>query len=121
MVKKKNVSEYTADELEVVRRPTEEQEFTLDAYRNDAVISVYISDNTMLTKFKKLMKAAPENYKLKSIQWDTKGNPTGYFFEMRADLLRFGTGKTTRVYTEEEKRAAAERLKEYRNKARNKT
>lgn len=110
MEKKKNITDYTADELEAVKCDVGEQEFTISTYRGEAALTVYISDNTMLTRFKKLMAAAPGEYKLKDIQWDKDGNPTGYFFEMPTRWLSFRSKDIKVELTEEQKRERAQRL-----------
>ena len=71
----------------------EEQEITITRYRDDPVYQVFISDNTMLTKIKRVMKAAPEGYiKAWEGSKDLEGNVTGYFFEINDRCIAFKPG-----------------------------
>ena len=109
-MQRKPISEYTADDLEVMEVAGEEQETTISWYRRDAVASVYTSDNTMLTKMKKLM-AKSSDCKLKNITWSKDGEPTGYFFEVP---VRFVKVLKPKEVSEEQRAALSERLKAMR-------
>ena len=99
----------TADEIISVKCDAEEQETTFTISRGDEFITVYCCDNTMLTKFKKLVKSNPDDYKCRPSNLDKNGVPTGYFITFPADLLSFRKGKKT--MSEEQKQAASMRFK----------
>ena len=106
-MQRKPISEYTADDLGIMNVVGDEQETTISWYRRDAVASVYTSDNTMLTKMKKLMAKSPD-CKLKNITWSKDGEPTGYFFEVP---VRFVKVLKPKEVSEEQIAALSERLK----------
>ena len=59
--------------------------------------SVYVSDNTMLTKLKRLMMRAPEgSVKCWVAGKNSNGQPTGYFFELAPKCVAFTLGTKTR-------------------------
>ena len=103
---KKPVTEYTADELDAVDCAADEQEITMAAYRSDDTVDVWISDNTMLTKMKKMMAKFPDDYKLVDITWTKDGTPAGYRFSMPKRLLRFPTPPREMSAEEKAQRAA---------------
>lgn len=106
-MERKPISEYTADDLGIMDVTGEEQETTISWYRRDAVASVYTSDNTVLTKMKKLMAKSPD-CKLTNIAWSKDGEPTGYFFEVP---VRFVKVLKPKEVSEEQRIALSERLK----------
>lgn len=109
-MQRKPISEYTADDLGIMDVAGDEQETTISWYRRDSVASVYTSDNTMLTKMKKLM-AKSLDCKLKNITWSKDGEPTGYFFEVP---VRFVKVLKPKEVSEEQRAALSERLKAMR-------
>lgn len=114
-MQRKPISEYTADDLGIMDVAGDEQETTISWYRRDSVASVYTSDNTMLTKMKKLMAKSPD-CKLKDITWSKDGEPTGYFFEVP---VRFVKVLKPKEVSEEQRVALSERLKAMREAAQN--
>ena len=106
-MQRKPISEYTADDLGIMDVAGDEQETTISWYRRDAVAVVWTSDNTMLTKMKKLMAKSPD-CKLKNITWSKDGEPTGYFFEVP---VRFVKVLKPKEVSEEQRAALSERLK----------
>lgn len=109
-MQRKPISEYTADDLGIMDVAGDEQETTISWYRRDAVASIYTSDNTMLTKMKKLMAKSPD-CKLTNIAWNKDGEPTGYFFEVP---VRFVKVIKPKEVSEEQRAALSERLKAIR-------
>lgn len=99
----KDVSLYTADELENVSATTDEQEVAITAYRDDDRFSVWVTDNIMLTKMKAGMKASPNEYRLEQVSWHRDGTVAGYEFSIPKNFLTFRTKDRKREYTEEEK------------------
>lgn len=112
-MQRKPISEYTADDLGIMDVAGDEQETTISWYRRDSVASVYTSDNTMLTKMKKLMAKSPD-CKLKNITWSKDGEPTGYFFEVPVRFVKVIKPKEA---SEEQRAALSERLKAMRETA----
>lgn len=112
-MQRKPISEYTADDLGIMDVAGDEQETTISWYRKDSVVSVYTSDNTMLTKMKKLMGKSGD-CKLKNITWSKDGEPTGYFFEVPVRFVKVSKPKEV---SEEQRAALSERLKAMRETA----
>ena len=112
-MQRKPISEYTADDLGIMDVAGDEQETTISWYRKDSVAFVYTSDNTMLTKMKKLMAKSPD-CKLKNITWSKDGEPTGYFFEVPVRFVKVSKPKEV---SEEQRAALSERLKAMRETA----
>lgn len=107
-MQRKPISEYTADDLGIMDVAGEEQETTISWYRRDAVASVYTSDNTMLTKMKKLMGKSGD-CKLKEISWNKDGKPVGYKFEVPVKFIKL---HSPRMLTDEQRAEMAERARE---------
>lgn len=97
----------------VVGLLSDEQEFTITASRNDKKITIYVSDNTFLTKVKRAFAANPTGWTGYMVK-NKEGNPTGYFFETSKKYLTLRTKDRTKELTEEQKAAVAERLKKSR-------
>ena len=75
--------------IEVTYIPKEEQETTITFYRGDEMIDVYSSDNTVITKLKKITKE--ENIKVLSV---SKNNTiTAGVFRIDRKQLSFRTNK----------------------------
>ena len=113
---KKAAAEYTPDELESVVCGAEEQETTITRYRGDEAWNVWVSDNTMLTKMKRLMAASPENCKLVRVAWNKDGTPAGYEFSVSKKCVKFSA---PRKITDEQRAALAERFAKSRGAASN--
>ena len=112
---KDNVKYLTVDEIVAVHSSIEEErEITLVKTDADKVWNVYVSDNKMLTKLKRVMKAAPEgSIKCRLAGKDANGFPTGYFFELPVDCVHFRAGKKKRKkpLTEEQRKAIGQRFR----------
>lgn len=85
--------------------------------------SVYVSDNTMLTKLKRLMKTAPEGYvKCWPAGKTSDGFASGYFFELNEKCISFKSGnrkpREKKVLTEEQKAERKAKFIERTRKAR---
>ena len=69
-----------AEVVDVISYPSEEQEFTFTAFRNDETISIYTSDSTMLTK---LLKVVPhDEVTILSV------SNTGFITSMKCELSK---------------------------------
>lgn len=102
------VAKYTVDDVVVIKGLSgEEQETTVQMSRTEDVAYVWTSENTMVTKIKKLMGRAPDQWKLVKISTNAAGEPVGYFFECPKKLVSF---RTLRAYDENDKAAIAARL-----------
>lgn len=92
MVEKKFITEI--DEIKSIRIDSDSREINLNKCPGEPW-HVYVSDNTMLTKLKKLMKRAPEgSVKCWVAGTNTAGIPTGYFFELDAKCIAFRAPKS---------------------------
>ena len=95
----------------------DEQETVITFMRGDKCIQIYTSDNTMLTKLRKLVGTDESMYKVKDVQYmkksedaDTERYPVGVTVEAPLNCLSLRAGKK-RELTEEEKEALRERMK----------
>lgn len=102
--------------------PASEQETCINWYRNDDTAEIYTTDNTMLTKLKKLISSAPENYEVLDIGYnstrDEDGNiikttPCSVTIKTPLKCISLRQGKE-RTYTEEERKALKERMSRIR-------
>ena len=100
-----------------MRTPIEEQETTIQMDRNSDVATVYTSDHTYITKLDKLVKNNPDQWMLVGISRIGE-DIVGKTYECPKRLVSFRSKTTTREreYTEEERRAIGERLKNARKK-----
>lgn len=104
----------TADEIISIHSTcVEEREISFVKTAVDDVWSVYVSDNSMLTKIKRAMKQ-PGGERIKC--WEAgrvDGFPTGYFFEMPAECISIRARKKTRKnpLTDEQRKAIGERFR----------
>lgn len=110
-MERKELKDYTADELEAVDASGDEQEVTITAYRSDERMNLWVSDNTMLTKVKRCMRANPEEWRLEQIAWNKEGTVAGYEFSFPKKYLSFRTKTTTYELTDEQKAERAARFK----------
>ena len=110
-MERKSVELYTADELESVDASSDEQEVTIAAYRSDERMSLWVTDNTMLTKVKRCMRANPEEWRLEQIAWHKEGTVAGYVFSFPKKYLSFRTKTTTYELTDEQRAERAARFK----------
>lgn len=97
----------------------QEQETTVNFYRNSDICTVYTSDSTVMTKLDKLVEnpKAP-HWKLKKEHRSQSGELVGKTYETHKRLISFRADISTRELTEEQKEAAAERMKEWQERKR---
>ena len=97
----------------ICRSCNEERETTICTIANEDEMKIYTSDNTMLTKLKKVMEANPLTVKCWCAGRNSNGDVTGYFFLMPKKHLsiRITAG---REVSEENKKLASERFKKLR-------
>lgn len=91
--------------LKVENTSTEEQETTIILERVSDRMSIYTSDNTMITKLNRLIKANPEEYIIEHT------DNTGSFVNAPASLLTLRAKTRVSTLTEEQRQAQAERIR----------
>ena len=95
--------------------PLEEQETIIQFNRTDKSATVYTSDSTMMTKLDKLCESAPEYYTLEK-QETIDGDVASKFYKLSdKKMISLRSKKVERVMTEEQKKIAAERMRNIRN------
>ena len=93
----------------------DEQETTINFSRTDKEAEVYTSDNTVLTKIKNIFSSDDCEWKLKNVVKDKKGNVVSVFFSVPKKLISLRAKTVKSSLTDEQKQAAAERLKDARS------
>lgn len=112
MVKQKKT--YTVDDLVAFpNNPLDEQETSIVFERNSDRMTIWTSDNTIVTKLRGLMTKSPEEYILRSIS-TYDGQPVAYEVEAPKEFLSFRSVRVTRTMTEEQRIANSERMKAMR-------
>ena len=91
------------------RVPVFEQEISINSMRDEKFATIYASDSTYITKLDELCKESPDMY---SLIEDT-GRGKKYLLKDKT-LISFRAKKTTRVMTDEQRKASAERLRKAR-------
>lgn len=95
--------------------PVTEQETVIQFNRDNKACTIWTSDSTMITKLDKLCKSSPNYYKEVKRTKTQDGEGAGKFYELTdKKMLSFRSSKVKRVLTEEQKAAAAERLRKVR-------
>lgn len=97
----------------------QEQETTVNFYRDSDICTVYTSDSTVMTKLDKLVEnpKAP-HWKLKEENKTSDGEVVGKTYITHKRLISFRANISTRELTEEQREAAAERMKKYQEQKR---
>ena len=95
--------------------PISEQETVIQFNREDKGCRIWTSDSTMITKLDKRCKLAPDYYTMTKLTRTQDGEVAGKYYEIKdKSLLSFRTLKVERVMSDEQKKAAAERLRKAR-------
>lgn len=98
-----------------------EQETSIIFMRDSDICEVYTSDSTVMTKFDKLVKSDKAPYwKLNAEYRLQTGELVGKTYQTHKRLISFWTDITTRELTNEQKEAAADRMKEWHEMKRQK-
>lgn len=97
------------EDIIAVRCDTEEQETTITYSRKESQVHIYTSDNTVLTKLKKLM-AKDDNIKCVEVTYNQNHEPTGYFFTGTKKNVGFKTTRNKKILTPEEKKIIRQRF-----------
>ena len=103
------------NDLVITGVSTDEQETTINYGRTDKEAEVYTSDNTVLTKIKNMFSSDDCEWKLKNVVKDRDGNVVGVFFIVPKKLISLRAKTVKSSLTDEQKQAAAERLKNARS------
>ena len=107
----KILKEYDLEDLTISGNASDESEVCVTALKSEDVADVYTSDNVYLTKFKKLVEANPDAWKITKIVERSDGTVSGVMLQIPKKCLSFRAGKESeRVYTEEQKTELKERL-----------
>lgn len=88
----------------------DEQETHVNFMRGDERAKIYTSDTTMMTKFNKLVELQDTEWKLESVSKLGNGEVIGKTYSCPINLLSFRTKSIKRDYSEEERKAIADRL-----------
>lgn len=105
-----NNKEYELEDLVVRGTAVEEQELTITAMRDEDFFETYTSDNTYLTKLKKMVAANPKDWQITAI-YESYGEITGVKFRAPKNFLSFRCANRVNTLSEEQKAINAERLK----------
>lgn len=109
MIFKKDVSEYTPDELEpVTDLGRHERESAWSAMEDEDFYDVYVTDNVVLSSLKQLMKKAPAYCYLRKVHWLVDGGVAGYSFKVSKKCIRW---QAPRVLSDEERQHRAALMK----------
>lgn len=96
-----------------------EQETTVSFMRDSDICTVYTSDTTVMTKLDKLAESEKSpHWKVKDEHRLQNGELIGKTYETHKRLISFRADITIREMTDEQREAAAERMKEWRDKKR---
>lgn len=107
----KILKEYDLEDLTISGNASDESEVCVTALKSEDVADVYTSDNVYLTKFKKLVEANPDAWKITQVVERSDGTVSGVMLQIPKKCLSFRAGKESeRVYTEEQKTELKERL-----------
>lgn len=89
-----------------------EQETVINFMRDSDKAIIYTSDTTMLTRLHKLVEKNPKEWK-QIDQGKSNGEIVSETFECPKKLISFRSSTASRVMTEEQRKAARERMKEW--------
>lgn len=101
----------TVDEMIAVRCSPEAQETTISMMRNENRVLIFTSDNTFITKLKRVMTKCPDNFKCSVSGYDRNNNPVGYFIEAPKKVLSIRTGSNKKCATSEQRAERAARMR----------
>ena len=102
------------NDLSITGVSADEQETTINYGRTDKEAEDYTSDNTVMTKIKNMFNSDDCEWKLKDVVKDQEGNIVGVFFIVPKKLISLRAKTVKSSLTDEQRRAAAERLKNAR-------
>jgi hypothetical protein len=107
----KVLREYDLEEFTISGNPSDEAEVCVTALRSEDVANIYTSDNVYLTKFKKLIEANPDAWKITQVVERSDGTISGVMLQALKKCLSFRAGKEAeRSLSEDQKAELRERL-----------
>ena len=107
----KTLKEYDLEELTISGNASDESEVCVTALKSEDVADVYTSDNVYLTKFKKLVEANPDAWKITKVVERPDGTISGVMLQAPKKCLSFRAGKEAeRSLSEDQKTELRERL-----------
>ena len=108
------------DDITATKCNTFEQETIIQISRNRGTASIWTSDNTQLTRIKRVMCKDPNSYVCTEVTKNKLGEVVGYAFECPKNLISYRTS-AKRSMSDEQRKRASERLKEYHKNREEKT
>ena len=107
----KALKEYDLEELAISGNTSDESEVCVTALKSEGFADVYTSDNSYLTKFKKLIEANPNAWKITQVVERSDGTVSGVMLQVPKRCLSFRAGKEAeRSLSEDQKAELRERL-----------
>ena len=107
----KTLREYDLEELTISGNASDESEVCVTALKSEDVADIYTSDNVYLTKFKKLVEANPDAWKITQVVERSDGTISGVMLRIPKRCLSFRAGKEVeRSLSEDQKEELRERL-----------
>lgn len=101
----------TADQITPVSIEVQCQETAINYLRNDLMASISVTDNTTLTKLRKLVAKDPDHYKCYAASYDpATGAANSYIFEIPKKCISFRTVPPKKELTDEQRKAYVERM-----------
>ena len=98
-----------------MRTPIEEREVSIQFMTDSNIAHVYTSDYSYMTKLDKLCEKNPTEWKIEYVN-KNEGDIVGKQYTCPRKLISFRANTTKREMTDEQRLAAAERLKVARTK-----
>ena len=113
----KILKEYDLEELIISGNASDEPEVCVTALKSEDFADIYTSDNVYLTKFKTLVEANPDAWKIVQVVERPDGTVSGVMLQVPKRCLSFRAGKEAdRSLSEDQKTELRERLAAARNK-----
>ena len=107
----KTLKEYDLEELTISGNTSEESEVCVTALKSEDIANIYTSDNSYLTKFKKLIETNPDAWKITQVVERSDGTISGVMLQVPKRCLSFRAGKEAeRSLSEDQKAELRERL-----------
>lgn len=107
----KTLKEYDLEELTISGNSSDESEVCVTALKSENFADIYTSDNVYLTKFKKLIEANPDAWKITQVVERSDGTISGVMLQVPKRCLSFRAGKEAeRSLSEDQKAELRERL-----------
>lgn len=110
----------SVDDIVATKCGAFEQETVIQISRNREVASIWTSDNTQITKIKRVMHKDPNSYVCVEVTKNKLGGVVGYAFECPKNLISYRTA-VKRSISDEQRKSASKRLEEYHKKRKEKT